>query len=181
MADLYLQEIPLNAETKSYLKAIPSREDAGEKEIEEKEQLFFEKVKEGLKKEYPFLNFNLFKIRLDEERVYIVFKPHPGWYRNEREAVNKLFHLNFDNNEDFRKYCQRQFEEKFGQELQEVVKLKNRINDLEEKLKEEKLKSCKGDFDYTKIQYKNLNDLNSAKFLSDDEKRLICGLLPKSK
>ena len=29
------------------------------------------------------------------------------------------------------------------------------------------------------IQYKNLNDLNSAKFLTDDEKREILGLKPK--
>ena len=181
MADLYLQEIELNAETKSYLKAIPSIEDAGEKEIREKTQLFFEKVKEGLKKEYPFLNFNLFEITLNEEKpcIVIFFKSH--WSHNTGKVLNKLFHLNFDNNEDFREYCQRQFKKKFGQELEEVVKLKNRINYLEEKLKEEKLKSYKGDFDYTQIKYKNLNDLNSAKFLSDDEKRLICGLLPKSK
>lgn len=176
MADLYLQKIPLDEETKSYLKAIPSRENAGEKEIREKTKLFFEKVKERLKKEYPFLDFNLFEIRLDEEKACIVIVFKSDWSGNVGKAVNKLFHLNFDNNEDFREYCRKECERKFQEELKEIPELKEKINDLEEKLK-----SYKGNFDYTKIQYKNLNDLNSAKFLSDDEKRLICGLLPKSK
>lgn len=171
MANLYLQEIPLNAETKSCLKTIH----ASEKEIKEKTESFFEKVKEGLKKEYPFLNSKLFKIELDGETARIVLQSHSHWH-DVREAVNKLFHLNFDNNEDFREYCRKEFERKFEEELKEIPELKKKINDLEKKLK-----LYEKDFDYSKIQYKNLNDLNSAKFLSDDEKRLICGLLPKSK
>lgn len=33
---------------------------------------------------------------------------------------------------------------------------------------------------YRAIQFKNLNDLNAAKFLSDDEKRQILGLPPSA-
>jgi hypothetical protein len=172
MTELYLQEISLDEETKSYLRAIPSEKKAGKQEIEEKTNLFFEKVKEKLKKEYPFLNFNLFNIELnkDKERVYIVFDPQ-DWFYNIEEVCRELFHLNFDNNEDFRDYCERQFKEKFGKQLKPPQELKDRINYLEEKLK-----SYEADFDYTTIQYKNLNDLNSAKFLSDDEKKAILGI-----
>jgi len=179
MTHLYLQEIPLDEEARADLRAIPSQKEAGQQEIEEKTKLFFKKFKEKLKNEYPFLNFNWFNIAFDESRdkkVCIVFKPHCGWSHNEDRAIEALFHLNFDNNKYFREYCRKEFEKKFGKELEEIPELKKKINYLEKKLK-----SCEKDFDYTKIQYKNLNDLNSAKFLSDDEKRLICGLLPKSK
>jgi hypothetical protein len=173
MTKLYLQEISLDSETKSYLRSIPSEEKAGKREIKEKTNLFLKKVKEELKNEYPFLNFNLFDIELDrrEEMVYIVFDPRCGWSYNIKEVCRELFHLNFDNNEDFKEYCERQFKEKFGKELKQSQELKDRINYLEGKLK-----SYESDFDYTKIQYKNLNDLNSAKFLSDDEKKAILGI-----
>jgi hypothetical protein len=174
MTTLYLQEIRLDEETKSYLDAIPSKEKAGEEEIREKTELFFEKVKEKLKKEYPFLDFNLFDIRLLDERdkvCCIVFKTHCGWSYNKEKVVRELFHLNFDNDADFREYCERQFKEKFGEKLYQVEQLENRINFLEEKLK-----SYEAEFDYTQIQYKNLNDLNSAKFLSDAQKRAILGI-----
>ena len=178
MTHLYLQEIPLDEEDIADLNAIPSQEEAGQQEIEEKTKLFFKKFKEKLKNEYPFLNFNLFNIAFNEGRdqVCIVFNPHCGWSHNEEKTIEALFHLNFDKNKNFREYCEKEFEKKFKKELEEIPELKKKINDLEKKLK-----SCEKDFDYTKIQYKNLNDLNSAKFLSDDEKRLICGLLPKSK
>lgn len=178
MTHLYLQQIPLDAEARADLKAIPSRKEAGEREIEEKTKLFFKKFKEKLKNEYPFLNFNLFDIAFDEDQnnICIVFNPHYGWSHNEGKTIEALFHLNFDNNKNFREYCRKEFEKKFEKELEEIPELKKKINDLEKKLK-----FCEKDFDYTQIQYKNLNDLNSAKFLSDDEKRLICGLLPKSK
>ena len=178
MTHLYLQEIPLDEEARADLRAIPSQKEAGQQEIEEKTELFFKKFKEKLKNEYPFLNFGLFDIVLNDDRdkICIVANTHCGWSHNEKETIETLFHLNFDNNKDFREYCRKEFEKKFEKELEEIPELKKKINYLEKKLK-----SCEKDFDYTKIQYKNLNDLNSAKFLSDDEKRLICGLLPKSK
>ena len=165
MTHLYLQRIPLDAEARADLRAIPSQKEAGQREIEEKTELFFKKFKEKLKNEYPFWNFDLFNIALNEDRneIFIVFNTH--YWDNEDRAIETLFHINFDNNKDFREYCRKEFEKKFEKELIEIPELK----------------SCEKDFDYTKIQYKNLNDLNSAKFLSDDEKRLICGLLPKSK
>ena len=173
---LYLQEIHPDAETRADLKAIPSREDAGKREIEEKTELFFKKFKEKLKNEYPFLNFDLFRIVLNEDRICIVFDSHCGWSSNVEKTLEALFHLNFDNNKNFREYCGKEFEKKFKKKIEEIPELKKKINDLEKKLE-----FCEKDPDYTQIQYKNLNDLNSAKFLSDDEKRLICGLLPKSK
>lgn len=177
MTYLYLQVIDLDEEARADLKAIPSREEAGQREIEEKTKLFFKKFKEKLKNEYPFLNFNLFDIEFNKRQDKVCIVLHNGnWTHNRDRALRELFDLNFDNNENFREYCRKEFERKFEKELEEIPELKEKINDLEKKLK-----FYEKDSDYTRIQYRNLNDLNSAKFLSDDEKRLICGLLPKSK
>lgn len=180
MTHLYLQEIFLDEEARADLKAIPSQEEAGQREIKEKTKLFFKNLKEKLKNQYPFLNLDLFDIVLNQRRdtVYVVFYESRS---DNKRAIKELFNLNFDNNKDFREYCKKEFEKKFEKELEEIPELKKKINDLEKKLKFYEKDFDYTDFDYTKITYRNLNDLNSAKFLSDDEKRLICGLLPKSK
>ena len=181
MTNLYLKEIQLDEETKCFLESIPSSKEAGEIEIEKKTNLFFTKVKEMLEKEYPFLNSKLFDIAiLDNRKVCITFNSSCGWDHNKEELIKQLFHLNFDNNKDFRKWCEEQFQNKFGENLikqinnykkvQEELKLK--IHNLQNQLNSYELV----DFDYTTIQYKNLNDLNSAKFLSNDEKKAVLGI-----
>jgi hypothetical protein len=55
----------------------------------------------------------------------------------------------------------------------EIEYLKKKIMILEQEQAKEKIPTC-----YQNISYKNLNDLNAAKFITDDEKRMILGLKP---
>lgn len=62
--------------------------------------------------------------------------------------------------------------------INEIKMLKEEIMILEKEQAEreqakEKISTC-----YQHISYKNLNDLNSAKFITDNEKRMILGLKP---
>jgi len=55
----------------------------------------------------------------------------------------------------------------------EIEQLKKKIMILEQEQVKEKIPTC-----YQNISYKNLNDLNAAKFITDNEKRMILGLKP---
>lgn len=67
------------------------------------------------------------------------------------------------------------------EELLSLFKSKKNLLDEREKLLEQKEAKLLAGFQisFKSLKYKNLNDLQAAKFLSDDEKRIICGLLPK--
>jgi len=69
----------------------------------------------------------------------------------------------------------------------EIKDLKNKIMILEQEQAKEKIPTCDKNFAcqnlndlkcYQNVSYQNLNDLNSAKFLTDNEKRMILGLKP---
>jgi len=70
--------------------------------------------------------------------------------------------------------------EKFEKKEQELLaKFEKKEQELTKILEEKEGKLLAGfQTKFNGLQYRNLNDLQSAKFISDYEKRIICGLLP---
>ena len=70
----------------------------------------------------------------------------------------------------------KRFEEK---EQKLLAKFEKKEQELTKILEEKEGKLLAGfQTKFNGLQYRNLNDLQSAKFISDYEKRIICGLLP---
>jgi hypothetical protein len=74
---------------------------------------------------------------------------------------------------------QKKYKSKEKELLEEFLKKENLLIEREELLKEKEAKLLAGfQTSFQSLEYKNLNDLQAAKFLTDNEKRIICGLLP---
>jgi hypothetical protein len=82
--------------------------------------------------------------------------------------------------DDLKEKLQAKFENKEKKLLEEFQNKENLLTEREKLLEQKEEKLLTGfQTSFKGLNYKNLNDLQAAKFLTDDEKRIICGLLPK--
>lgn len=100
-----------------------------------------------------------------------------------REILKKL-ELEKENFEKKNSELEENLQKKYKQKEEELLSLfeskENLLAEREKLLEEKEAKLLAGfQTSFKNLKFKNLNDLQAAKFLTDDEKRIICGLLPK--
>jgi hypothetical protein len=117
--------------------------------------------------DHSFKNFVKIKLSLNFNS-YADYNYTP--YETEEAIISLRQYKFFDH---FATTIERKIERKIDDKNIEIEQLKKKIMILEQEQVKEKIPTC-----YQNISYKNLNDLNAAKFITDNEKRMILGLKP---
>jgi len=97
----------------------------------------------------------------------------------EQQFSEKEEKLKEENNQ-LEENLQKKYKQKQEELLSQFERSKNLLAEREKLLEQKEEKLLAGfQTSFKGLKFKNLNDLQAAKFLSDDEKRIICRLLPK--
>ena len=107
-------------------------------------------------------------ISIEEERRKILKN-----LESEKETFEKK-------NSEIEEKLQKEYKAKEEELLSSFQSKENLLTEREKLLEQKEEKLLAGfQTSFKCLKYENLNDLQAAKFLTDDEKRIICGLLPK--
>jgi hypothetical protein len=134
-------------------------------------------TEEARKKEYFFIEFGFKKDDYSdylEIKISLNFQSNLDFYKDWEDLREYKFFNDIEKN--IRKEIEREINDKnkmINHKDIEIEQLKKKIMILEQEEAKEKIPTC-----YKNINFKNLNDLNSAKFITDNEKRMILGLKP---
>ena len=176
---IFFKTITFKQSSKEYLEAVKLKEN-----IKSQKEMSLNDIEKHQKKLDDYINELLIEKQfISKECVqnnyFLINCSFRDWLELDITiSLNFESYQNFSYNDDVDFINLRKFE--FFNYFANIIEkqLKEKLMNLGQEQVGEQAEEKKIIINYKNISYKNLNDLNSAKFLTDNEKRMILGLPP---